>query len=114
MLFLTLLILVLIGGAISTVGAVSHVNQGQISKPMIKQRGTPTCMNYFPHANAHAQTTTIAASNTTKQGITIVNCCTTRQGTYLCDGNSHLAQKINFLLACDQYNGGGGFYYPYP
>jgi len=53
-LFLTLLILVSIGGAVSIVGAASHVNPGQVSKHIVKAQSRP-CTGH-----ALGQTTTTA------------------------------------------------------
>jgi len=52
-LFLMLLILVSICGAVSIVGAASHVTLGQATKPMIKERSYPYIRNakvysYYP------------------------------------------------------------------
>jgi outer membrane protein assembly factor BamB len=41
-LFLTLLLLISIGGAVSVVGATSHVTPGKVSKPIVKEAGHTT------------------------------------------------------------------------
>jgi len=48
-LFLTLLILISVGGAVSIVGAASHVNPGQVSKPT----ATATTCQFIGNAHTH-------------------------------------------------------------
>jgi hypothetical protein len=52
--FLTLLIVISIGGAVSMVGAASHVNPGQASKPTVKAQSCPYIGNARTHVYHYA------------------------------------------------------------
>jgi len=53
-LFLTLLILITVGGAVSVVGAASHVIPGQISKPTVTAASCPFVGNAQTHVYHYA------------------------------------------------------------
>ena len=53
-LFLTLLILITVGGAVSVVGAASHVIIGQVSKPTVTAASCPFVGNAQTHVYHYA------------------------------------------------------------
>jgi len=64
-LFLTLLILISIGGAVSIVGAASHVTPGQVSKPTLTSTPVSTVSTSpSPAPQLSSTTLTATASNT--------------------------------------------------